>query len=279
MLKPIGQWNLDMGENKCRIARVFGSEEQKAAFYLEQWSPSEEADWAVAAREVAGFRSDRKTTYAFGPGGKSDDFEFTKTSFGDFGNLVGARSKIVSDDPSQEDVNSNDDDERDWQARPRGLEQLDSDRAAQITSLTLSQSGRTDVVIETGGLKPVLAAMNACMEDLVRHWGLDPAEQRRVVSPPKATNMPKVVQYIMSTYPAGALRKGAQATFHLRIMVGTNGAVEECVLTNQTLAEDFDMKRHPCFAFTTRAVMEPARDAAGEPVRSFYTARIAYRIG
>ncbi|MEZ5681100.1 MAG: hypothetical protein R3E14_07345 [Erythrobacter sp.] len=277
VLEPISAWNLDMAENKCRIARLFGSEESKTAFYLEQWAPSKTAYWAVAGPDVARFRSDRKASYMFGPGGQSEEFEFTKTTFGIYGNLVGADSKIVDDGRGEEADDEGDG--RDWKADPRGLAHLDADRAEEITSLTLSQPGRSDVVVETGSMKPILAAMNACMEDLVEHWGLDPSEQRKVVSPPRATNLPSVVRYIQSTYPSGALRKGAQASFHLRIMVGVDGSIEDCALVNQTLAEDFDMKRHPCTAFQTRAEMEPARDAEGKPVRSFYTNRIVYRIG
>lgn len=276
VLKPEGGWLLDMGENKCRITRAFGSGDQKSVFYLEQWNPSSDVFFALAGPPVAKFRHDLAAQYSFGPGGDARKFNFSDMTLDVFGKLVGTPSTIVAgQDPGAEGS------EREEDARPsgpRGLPALDANGAGAITSLKISQSGRNDVVLELGNLKSVLDAMNVCMEDLVKHWGLDPAEQRKVVVAPEITNLGDVARQIIKNYPAEALKSGAQATFHLRLMISDVGAVEDCSLVNQTKADAFDMERHPCTIFKNQAKATPARDAAGTPMRSYYTNRISYVI-
>ena len=139
-----------------------------------------------------------------------------------------------------------------------------------------SQRGKPTIVLELGEMKSVMAAMNNCMANLVEHWGFDVEEQRTVQSPPTVTNLNRVTRRIVDYYPHDALRKGAQADFHLRLTVGSDGLIKSCTLLNQTLAPDFDMERHPCTAFERIGEFEPALTANGNPVDSYYTVRIRY---
>lgn len=276
VLRPKGGWTLDMAENKCRIARAYGEGEDASVFYLEQWGPSQRAYWALAGKPVDRFKSGWDAKFAFGPEGDGETFLFTPLTFGTIGNLIGRTSSIVRKEGSGSDYE--DTENNDWQANPRGLPALDATSAQGIDKLTLSQSGRSDLVVELNGLKPAMQAMNACVEDLVKYWGLDPAEQRSIVTPPRITNIRAVASRVMQEYPSAALRAGAQAAFHLRLMVGVDGSVEDCALVNQTVAEGFDMRKGPCAVFKQYAEVVPAADASGKAVKSYYTTRVVYSI-
>lgn len=275
VLQPASTWQLDMAENKCRVARLFGEGEEKTVFYLEQWDPSRAAAWSVAGPSVEKFRAERDTSFAFGPGGDEAEFKFMDSNLGDYGNAVTHTTTIVANENPEEEEEGY---ERDYMADPRGVPALDGEGAALITTLTLSQKGRDDVVLELGSMKAPLNAMNVCMADLVQHWGFDVEQQKTVQSPPVVKNLERVARRIMQDYPSEALRRGGQADFHMRLTVDAAGSVEHCVLINQTLAEGFDMRRHPCTAFEKLAEFEPARTAAGDPVSSFYVGRIIYRL-
>lgn len=274
VMQPASSWQLDMADNKCRIARLFGEGEQKTIFYLEQWDPSRAAAWSVAGPSVKKFRPRRDTRFEFGPGGDEREFEFIDANLGDYGNSITYTSTIVAD-PNQ----AAEDYEQDYTVDPRGVPALDSEGASSITGLTLSQKGRDDLFFELGSMKAPLKAMNFCMEDLMQHWGFDVEQQKSVQYPPDFKNQERVAERVMRHYPNDALRNGGQADFHLRLTIDAEGSVESCVLINQTLAEDFDMRRHPCTAFEEFAEFEPARTAAGDQVSSFYVSRIVYRIG
>ncbi len=274
VLDPAGPWQLDMAENKCRIARLFGAGERRALFYLEQWSPDEVALWTVAGEDFKRFRDWRDTTFIFGPGGQSGEFKFVKSTFGEFGAAINHQSALVPSDKPDFDWETHD-----YTLYPHGLPALDADAAEGVTTLSLTQKNRATVSMNLGDMKAPLSAMNHCMEDLVETWGFDPEEQKTVQSPPRIENLVAVAREIQERYPSSALNAGHQADFHVRLTISAAGQIETCVLLNQTLAEGFDMKRGPCAAFERIAEIEPARTKGGEAVRSYYTTRIVYRIG
>ncbi|MBX7536507.1 energy transducer TonB [Qipengyuania sp. GH1] len=275
VLKPVGPWQLDMGENKCRIARVFGEDDQQTLFYLEQWDPSVAAHWTIAGPPVEKYKSWRDTRATFGPGGDEGEFQFQESTLGDWGNAISGFTTVAASDRPEEEAEG---EERDYAAHPRGLPALDAEGGAKIETVSLSQRNRSTVVLELGGMQGVLEAMNNCMANLVEHWGFNLEEQKTVQSPPQPKNLSAVVKRIVDYYPSGALWKGAQADFHLRLTVRKDGTVKSCTLLNQTVAEDFDMRRHPCAAFQQIADFEPALTAQGVAVESYYTTRIRYSM-
>ena len=272
-LRPSSAWQLNMAETNCRIGRFFGEGEKPTVFYLEQWNPSKHADWLVAGPALDTFRIKRDMNFAFGPGGDRSEFEVMKATLGDIGTAMSSSSTIVPNDGLGSGVEGSD-----VSDEPRGFPTLDSAGAKRINTFTLSQEGRPDLNLFLGDMEAPLAAMNACMKNLVESWGFDAAEQATVQTPPVILNLPKVAGKVQQFYPQKALVKGGQANFMLRLTVSETGKMEDCFLVNQTLADDFDMKKHPCEAFRQFAEFEPARDAAGEPIKSYYVTRIAYRM-
>ena len=272
-LEPAGPWNLDMGENRCRIARLFGEGDKKTLFYLEQWDPSREALWSVAGPPVERYRPARNVRFQFGPEGDSGEFELRDIGLGDYGRAVSDTSSVAV--PTWPNFKFG---ERNYALDPRGMPALNAAGAETIATLTLSQHFRPTIVLDLGSLGAPLKAMNVCMADLVSSWGFDVEAQKAVQSPPVVTNFLEVAKKIWKYYPEPAERKGAQADFHLRMTVGADGAAKACVLLNQTLAPDFDMRRHPCTFFTKFGKFEPARTASGAPIETFYVTRIWYTI-
>lgn len=273
VLEPSGGWVLDMADDKCRMLRTFGVEERRTILLLEQWDPSEAMTWMVAGDATKGYRNRRKAHYAFGSGGDRGEIELVGKSFGEYGAAIGTSSTIVAKQPRPEGET------RDYSIEPRGLPALDSEAAEDITHLDIGTRAPDDIRLNLGSMKAPIEAMNMCMANLVEHWGFDVEEQSRVVQPPLAKNMQSVVTAIQKAYPMKAVARGAQADFHIRVSVGAEGRVEDCVLLNQTIAEDFDQARDPCYVFSKKAEFEPALDTSGKRVRSYYATRILYRIG
>ena len=280
VLEPVSPWNLDVGEHKCRLARLFGDKADPSIFFIDQWHPSSRGEWTLAGPEVARYREKRQASYEFSDGGDSGDFEFLGATFEQFGSAIMYRSKITanSDDEGEDEHEEDFDSSRDYVADPRGLPSFDAEGAKPIKWFTVSQRGRSTVKLKLGSMKDPLAAMNVCMEDLVERWGLDIEEQRTVARPPEITNMATVVSRIQQVYPSRALRRGAQADFHIRMIIDTEGAIESCVLLSQTTADAFTLDDHPCKVFERHAKITPAQNAQGQPVRTYLTNRIKYRI-
>lgn len=273
VVEPASRWHLDLGENRCRLARTFGEEGEKLVLIADQWDPSETVELVVAGAPFDDFRKGRATTHRFDHGGDVDEYDLLGFTFEGFGSGISRETAFV--ERGEEEGETGDQDA----SVPRGLPAIDAEGAENIEWLTVSQVGRRPVRLHLGSLKAPLTAMNACMSDLVRQWGFDVEEQRSIVTGPEITNLAAVADRIMKVYPAPALNKGAQANFHLRLTVDDRGQIEKCTWLNQTLADDFDLENGPCRIFERYADFEPARDVQGAGVRSYWTTKIVYRMG
>ncbi|MBX7528306.1 energy transducer TonB [Qipengyuania vesicularis] len=282
-LEPATPWNLDVGEHRCRLARIFGDEDSRTLFVVDQWDPAPIAWATVSGPSFKRFRDGRETQYEFSEGGEKREFDLIASTFDRYGPAVTFNTRFVfSDEPVEVAYSEIDDDDEasgEEPNTPRGLPRIDSDGAEGIRFLTVEQRNRPPVRLHLGSMKAPLDAMNSCMESLVEHWGFDLEEQRRVVVAPKVTNFMRVVREIAKEYPQAAVREGAQANFHIRLTIDEAGDVESCVLLNQTVADHFNLKNHPCKVFERYAQIEPALDVDGNPVRTFMAHRIAYRMG
>lgn len=270
--EPSSAWQLDYAETHCRIARAFGEDERQTVVFFEQHQPATVLTWVVAGAALEDMRLSRELTIQFGPGLPAFEAESPEISFGDFDDAIRLRG-FVEDaaDAGKGDLPASD---ALAPARPV-VARLDLEEGRSIEWLRISQGDDRISTIRLGDMEPVYEAMNACMDNLLTHWGVDPAKESQRTSGPVWTNMPAVVRRIQDHYPAMALWSDAQADLHMRVMIDEQGKVTGCHLTNLTEADAFN--DHACNMITRHAEFEPALDAAGEPMASYYATVIAYR--
>ena len=288
ILKPASPWQLDMADNKCRIARLFGSADNPDLFLLEQWAPSSLADWRAAGPSLAEFSLPGGISYSFGAAGDKGQFDAADASLGEYGKVVGGKSPLIPSEepifnvelgrPSEEARDAREADSAREERTVPGSLGLDSDAAASVTSLELSQDDLAPVVFELGSMKAPMAAMNTCMDDLVRHWGLDVAEQKSVAVPAKLSNIAAIARQVQRIYPRKALVKGSQANFVIRTIISASGEIEECTLLNTTVADGFDAKKNACTVIQSMGKAEPAKTAEDKPIKSYIVTGLMYRI-
>jgi len=269
VLEPSSNWQLDYGETRCRILRTFGEDDQQSVLYFEQYSPSEQFDWVVAGPLLHRYSSGQKIGVQFGPGQLPYAFrpEISLT-LGDFGTGIGGGS--VEDASSEKDEKKGEN-----YAGPVGLPSLPVEQGAGIDWVELSRSGRS-YRLKTGNLGPVYEALNACMADLVTHWGANPEILKTRKTLPEIVNLQRVARLIQEHYPGKAERKGAQANLLVRVMVEADGTVARCHMESMTAAEGFD--NTACVVFVENAKFKPATDLQDRPIPSYYTVRVSYRL-
>lgn len=279
VLEPSSQWHLDYGEDKCRLARTFGEGERKTIFFLEQFSPGSGFSWVVAGPPVEAMRRNRDVDVQFGPGFASFPVEQDDgLTLDGFGEAIGGRGhkppegERVTAGPRMGAATGHVGDSGE-DSGPTGL---DPAEGRKIAYLALSQGEDKRSLLRLGDMEPAFKAVNACIDDLVESWGLDPAVLRTQVTGPAWTNADRLVSKIQDNYPSEALRGGNQANFGLRVMVGADGEVVGCHFTEMTSAENFSDR--VCPIIMREAEFAPARDADGTAIPSYYTSRVLYRI-
>lgn len=263
VLKPASAWNLDIGENRCRLNRLFGEEGNQHLLALEQYYPSEGAGVFIAGPGLKPFRSGAPTQLRlFAEQTPLTSSPFTGTAEG-FGPAVVYRSlRFDGETPSELPLQD---------LEGRGIAHL-APPPPQARSLTVAQ-GETSVTLETGPLASALAALNQCSEDLIYSWGLDLEQHRTATRRTVFLNGQNVSNAMAERFPSDLARAEGQAIVRLRVIVSAEGKVENCLLLNQTSRPK---AAAPACKAMDKARFEPALDAQGQPMRSYYATTVTY---
>lgn len=266
-LAPSSPWNVDFGETKCRLARFFGEGEKRHILFFEQYWPDKRTGMTVAGPTLSGFRSLQPTLLQFNPSQEPQKGEPFSGSVDGYGDAV-VYSSIRLDKA-----------ERDDNSPPEpiapGIPTLDKTSAKQAQFVSVKQRG-DEVRLKTGPLDAAFEVLDNCALDLIGTWGLDVEQHRTATRLPRWTNRDAVVRRIVATYPRDAAMLGEQAIIRMRVTVSAQGAVEDCAIINATQTLRLDS---PACRSMALARFEPALDAAGNPMRSYYAESIVYRLG
>lgn len=276
ILEPSSHWQLDYGEERCRLARLFGNGDSKTIFWMEQTGPSGTFNWLVAGGAIDLLGSVRRVSASFGPAFES--FELDESSSGpirrDSLELASFGKAIESTGYRRFEHDSRGEpDEADQFGET--YSELNPAHGAQIEYVEFSRKDRR-VRLATGDLADGFKALNACATDLYEFWGVDPKEIARIATGVKPLNMKRVARQIQKHYPSKAERRGEDAIMQLKVLIGTDGRVEKCITIEKTKAENFDERA--CELFKQHAMFEPAQDAEGKPVRAFFSTTVVYAV-
>lgn len=268
VLKPSSPWNVDFGEEKCRLTRVFGGAEDQHLLAFQQYWPGKDSGLTIAGPAFARFRSLQRTNVRFFAAQeplRTTPFTGTVEQFGT-GVIF---SSIRIDDGEPAATNTID------VPTGGGIPQLDAAQGNQVQFIELAQGGR-EVRLETGPLGDAFKVLNQCTLDLLRDWGLDPDQHLTASSLPRWINQGALTRKITANYPSAGFSQGEQAIMRMRVIVSEQGMVESCTILKATAT---DRLESPACKVMQGARFEPARDASGQPFRSLYVTSITYQIG
>ena len=260
LLQPISPWNIDFAENRCRLSRVFGSSDDMHLLFFEQAAPKAEFGVTFAGSQLARFQRDRGLF--IGMRGDVAMEELDRFNIGDV-ESVGPAIIIASHNVGR-------------LVEVEGPIQGGIDlAAAEMVDRIVLQRGEHALSFETGDMMPPFQALNTCTGDLLRAWGLD-QEQHQSYTPAVWTNERRIVQRIVRDYPRRAVLDGEGGIFRMRVIVETDGTVSDCLIEKSTITESLES---PACRAMEGARFDPALDAQGQPMRSYYATTITYAIG
>lgn len=261
-------WNVDFGEDQCRLTRVFGTGENQHLLSFQQYWPSKDAGLTIAGPAFKRFLSLQRTNVQFFEGQeplRTTPFTGRVELYGS--GLIFSSIRIDSGEPTA--TNTID------EPTSGGIPQLDTAQGDQVQFVELRQGGR-EVRLETGPLGEAFKVLNRCTLDLLNDWGLDPDQHVAASSLPRWINQGALTRRIVANYPRDGLSRGEQAIMRMRVIVDAQGLVESCTILKATDTKRLDS---PACNVMQDARFEPARDANGQPFRSLYVTSITYKIG
>lgn len=167
-LQPSSSWQMFYDNESCDLSRRFGEGEERLTLYLQQFAPGDSFEARLVGAPLGRERVLRRAEVQFQTqeAYKLTSLRIVKSTDGDPVLLAG----VLSLEP--------------WDYVAKQLRPITPVEAAAITNVAFKLPGEPRLVLAIGLFSKVRDAMRSCMDDLVRHWGLDPAAVRDLRSRP-----------------------------------------------------------------------------------------------
>jgi hypothetical protein len=263
-MAPSSAWVMDYADDSCALRRAFKADTDEALLQLRAYGPGDGFEVTVASatlnavNEQPKVRFDPDEGFAEPPGALYFD---QKQSDG-----------ILYSDSLHPNARKK---------QPPPIEPWsDAEREARervVTGLTIDDGFARPLVLKTGAMHQPMNAMRKCIDELLGHWGLDPAVQRTLSRQVTPVGQERWAQRVQANYPTEMLRAGRSGVANVRLIVGADGKPTSCIPNADNPDNAFD--KHACEGMMRYATFEPALDANGQPTASFWTTRIVYTVG
>jgi len=277
LLEPTSDWNIDYGANRCRLLRIFGPKDAPHVLFFLQSAPGSSFAFTVAGPEVRRFAASRKTKIGF-----VDDVAMQTPDFAGLGDVSSYGPALIISNISLTpeegehrravvDAELKSKMETDSQYSYAGIDLKEAQRSRNVTL----KMGKRVLSFKTGVMKAPIKALNACTASLLKSWGFDPNAPLPTRSA-QLINLDELAKNVSRKYPKEALRKRQSAFFKVFVIIEADGSVSSCKLQKTTAADALDSPA--CEIFKAEAKFEPALGIDGQPMRSWYSSTITYRI-
>ncbi|WP_285712468.1 hypothetical protein [Erythrobacter oryzae] len=274
LLKPTGSWVVDFAGDNCRLQRDFELNGERHVVELKQQGPEDSFQMVAAGPALAklgnrpdlawGLRSDLPLT-ADPREAITNAPDLGPAVFVRWATLGEVRILMTRDGIALQD--------RENTPNAEGVYlnhgQINPAAAAKVERIVFANmKDGAAVSFETGNMMDAFAALNACTGDLLTSWGLDPARHRTYKSA-YVLNFAEAFALITRNIPRGV---NIGQSLPYRLIVEADGKISDCHAGAEAKvagAEKF------CQTLMRKLKMAPARDAEGNPMRSFYTSAVS----
>ncbi len=272
-LAPTTPWNVHYADDYCRLARIFGTGNQKITLSLEQDAPSSSFRMTLVGAMLG--RQDQKgdasITFGAMPEQKIMFFPGTVGTGKDgqpawiFGDSVRLKPYSAAEVAAAKE---------NGYAAVFDTPITEADEAA-VTSVLIGRPLRNPVQLNTGPMKAAFAAMRNCTDELLGHWGIDVARHRELSRWAMPVTEPG--KWLKSSdYPRDMLARWQPGIVRFRLSVGADGVPTACHIQRSTNSEGFDDA--VCKGVMRRARFDPALDKDGKPLASYYVNSVRFQF-
>lgn len=247
-LAPSGKWVAQFEDNLCLLSRPFGADGNAVRFAIRA-VPGDPSVSLYLLRPAPTAKRQREGSaeLLLEPSGRRSTANFVESSAAVSGQRV-ARLSYPREDLAL---------------------------LAKTTAMTIDLGKDAPVRLRTDNLAGAMRTLATCEDDLVRHWGLDPAALRALVRKAEPAGNP-AAWITDEDYPDEALQSGWEGEVGLRLIVDAAGGVKDCVITESSGHDVLDQQA--CTLIEHNGRFRPAIAADGKPVAALWSSHFTWRI-
>ena len=271
VLEPVTPWTLNYDAEQCALMRDFGPEDNRLRLQIESYGSASDYRFLLAGKPIPHSRgASGEVRYGF----SADTVERDETMSleGTTGRDVAAISfggNFRPWEPAPDYARMSMRDQLALSAQPKApMPEFER----EVDRMSVAIGNRARLELHLGRMEKPLQAMRACIEDLQRSWGLDPALQARLSRYP--VPYPSTVRNVQSDYPQSMVLQGASAFVPVRIMVDAQGRPTDCVVQVPQIERAFS--EAVCSNLAGR--FDPALDDTGSPAAAMYRTSVIYTL-
>lgn len=270
-LKRVSKREMQYNEDSCSLVSRFGEGDNSVLMILTRHSPTDSLEMKLYGKMLKHGGISLPIEIAFGDQApaKREGMYATSTS---------TESKAVKEMPTAIVPGLRVDGWR-YPTKPAGevvAPAITPQQEDAVKSISFKVPGSKRHQLLTGSLGAPLAAMRKCTDDLLRHWGFDPAVQSTLSRSAVPTANPGT-WLGTSDFPTKATYEGMNGFVRFRLDVDESGNVAGCRVLFRTNPDEFAALS--CKLISKRAKFTPALDVAGKPVKSYYISQIRWQSG
>jgi TonB family protein len=261
---------MDYAEDSCALRRTFGNGDRLIVWELREFAPGSSFYVTVVGKGIEANASG-SVHAVFDPAPKEDRRE-QDVRFVSYDNGLKGFTYETSLTPRNDHQESS---SKEGQAsQPTEAERNARERA--VTGYTVSRGFAKPITLQTGELHAPMEAMRQCLDELLTHWGVNAAVQKTLSRRAQPLRQSEWAGKIQEFYPPSALTKGESGLVRVRMNVDAAGRPSSCHI--QMRAKEDTFERAACERLMQYAKFEPALDASGSPVASYYVTTIYYLL-
>lgn len=273
-LAPSSKWNVHYADDSCRMGRSFGEGDQKVTLIADRYQPGDALRLSFVGRPVWTSRNEGTVELRFGPDEAAQEIEFFPALSSDRLPALMLRGNIRIAPRSQAELD-------DYAAAVEAKRfdfiwpDISPEREAAVTFIEVKGAVRKPFILETGSLGPPLAALRKCTDELLGHWGIDVAKHKSLSRRALPASDPR--DWITTNdYPMDLAMSGRRAIVQLRLNIDASGTTTDCKIQQSTRPKEFD--EAACKAILRRAKFQPALDAAGGAIASYWVGTVIFQL-
>lgn len=262
--KPSGPWAMEYADEGCRLIRNFSDGKMELTFALERYALEPMLRLGLTGKGLVAARNASEIQFRWGD-------ETPRKSNLLFSTLTDGRSAYLFPSLALNEPEHQPPPPKPWPyVSPPGkplpeLLKAEKETAGRTTAITITKGFPAPLQFDVGKMAAPIEAMQKCAEDLVSGWGVDIGRLTTQSRPATPANDPR--RWVTpDDYPASAVRASIGGMVRARLIIGTDGKIEKCMVD---MAVRGPFEQVVCNNIVIRAKFAPALDAEGKAFRTY----------